>query len=90
MYTFVCYFKISQFVKLGQSMAEISIELYKKSNHNIKLRRTIFVEKEASQYYINNVMVLKRKVKNIKGFQLFNHLFFLSFSIYSIMNLLQV
>lgn len=53
---------MSQFVKLGQSVAEISIELYSKDHTNACLKRTIFVNGKACQYQINNIMVTKKKV----------------------------
>ncbi|VVC40914.1 Hypothetical protein CINCED_3A020659 [Cinara cedri] len=53
--------KVSQFVKIGASVADIFIELYRHSNSNINLRRTIFVGNETCHYYINNVMVSKKK-----------------------------
>lgn len=55
---------MSQFVKLGKDVADISIELYKKSSKNIHFRRTIFVSNKACQFFINNVAVSRKKVKH--------------------------
>ncbi|XP_026817249.1 structural maintenance of chromosomes protein 5 [Rhopalosiphum maidis] len=53
--------KVSQFVKLGKSVADISIELYKRSNQNMNLRRTIFASNETCHYYVNSILVSKKK-----------------------------
>lgn len=53
---------MGQFVKLGKSVADISIELYKRSNQNINLRRTIFASNDACHYYVNSILVSKKKV----------------------------
>ncbi|XP_050443520.1 structural maintenance of chromosomes protein 5 [Adelges cooleyi] len=53
--------KVSQFVKLGKSAAEISIELYKKSNQNVNFKRKIFANGDSCHYYLNNIMITKKK-----------------------------
>jgi len=53
--------KVSQFVKHGKSIADISIELYNKSRKNTVLKRKIFVSGQGCQYYIDEVMVKKKK-----------------------------
>lgn len=52
--------KVSQFVKLGKSVADISIELYKRSNQNMNLRRTIFASNDTCHYYVNSILVSKK------------------------------
>ncbi|XP_016657266.1 structural maintenance of chromosomes protein 5 [Acyrthosiphon pisum] len=53
--------KVSQFVKKGKSVADISIELYKRSNQNVHLRRTIFASNDSCHYYVNSILVSKKK-----------------------------
>ncbi|KAL4131729.1 hypothetical protein QTP88_009002 [Uroleucon formosanum] len=57
--------KVSQFVKLGKSVADISIELYKRSNQNVHLRRTIFASNDACHYYVNSILVSKKKYSDV-------------------------
>lgn len=49
-------------MKLGESIADIYIELFKKSHQNVYLRRTIFATNEACQYYVNHISVTKKNV----------------------------
>lgn len=66
--TIICinYLQVSQFVKLGKSVADISIELYKRSNQNMNLRRTIFASNDTCHYYVNSILVSKKKVNILK------------------------
>ncbi|XP_050058944.1 structural maintenance of chromosomes protein 5 [Aphis gossypii] len=57
--------KVSQFVKLGKSVADISIELYKRSNQNMNLRRTIFASNDTCHYYVNSILVSKKKYNDV-------------------------
>lgn len=57
--------KVSQFVKLGKSVADISIELYKRSNQNMNLRRTIFASNDTCHYYVNSILVSKKKYTDV-------------------------
>ncbi|XP_025193514.1 structural maintenance of chromosomes protein 5 [Melanaphis sacchari] len=57
--------KVSQFVKLGKSAAEISIELYKRSDQNVNLKRTIYASNDTCNYYVNNALVTKKKYTDV-------------------------
>lgn len=66
---------ISQCIKKWPPVAEIDIEVYKKSNVNMKLRLIIILAiKKTSHYYVNNIMVLEKKKKKkwcIKRYHLY-------------------